>query len=271
MGSPDGLNCRILSWVPRSPRRTGRGAPRPCPASTLSRLLRCTPGRHRRCPARMPSAPSGDPSPGGRSEPIGQGRSRALRQHLIDERGDAPGRRGKSTAAGVAVTGSSRTLAAIQRMVPAHAAALNGRNGWSIAAAPAPDGVLLTATARPQGSQHIRGLIYRARSAARITSRTIWRWPRRDSPIPIKGSGRPAFAPACAVRAAGRFANCTSDPDTVGVRPGSRGRRLRFASVGYRNRCVVLPVDDLPFGKPAPATGAIGRHKHSPVAPRRSG
>ena len=87
----------------------------------------------------------------------------ALRQHLIDMnevtlRADA---RATETDGGVtiAVTGSGRTLAAIQRMVPAHAAELNGLGGWSATAAPLPDGVLLTVTARdPKEAGHIRGL-----------------------------------------------------------------------------------------------------------------
>ena len=87
----------------------------------------------------------------------------ALRQHLIDMnevtlRADAAA---TETDGGVtiAVTGSGRTLAAIQRMVPAHATALNGLNGWSAAAAAVPDGVLLTVTARdPEEARHIRGL-----------------------------------------------------------------------------------------------------------------
>ena len=87
----------------------------------------------------------------------------ALRQHLIDMnevtlRADAAA---TETVGGltVAVTGSGRTLAAIQRMVPAHAAALNGLDGWSARAAPIPDGVLLTVTANdPKEARHIRGL-----------------------------------------------------------------------------------------------------------------
>src|SRR5690242_19069721 len=48
----------------------------------------------------------------------------------------------------ISVTGSGRTLAAIQRMVPAHAAVTDGGNG-----------VLLTVTASdPQDVQHIRAL-----------------------------------------------------------------------------------------------------------------
>jgi hypothetical protein len=87
----------------------------------------------------------------------------ALRQHLIDMNEVTLRAAAAATETdgglSVAVTGSGRTLAAIQRMVPAHAAALNGRNGWSVTAAAAADGVLLTVTARdPKEAQHIRGL-----------------------------------------------------------------------------------------------------------------
>ena len=86
-----------------------------------------------------------------------------LRQHLIDMNEVTLGAAAAATEIDgglrVAVTGSGRTLAAIQRMVPAHAAEINGLNGWSATAAAAPDGVLLTVTARdPKEVQHIRGL-----------------------------------------------------------------------------------------------------------------
>jgi hypothetical protein len=59
----------------------------------------------------------------------------------------------------IAVTGSGRTLAAIRRMVPAHAAEINGLNGWSAKTSPLGNGVLLTVTATdPKETQHIRGL-----------------------------------------------------------------------------------------------------------------
>ena len=87
----------------------------------------------------------------------------ALRQHLIDMsevtlKADA---QAKPIDGGleIAVTGSDRTLAAIQRMVPAHAQEINGLNGWSATTAPLPNGVLLTVTAAdPKEVQHIRGL-----------------------------------------------------------------------------------------------------------------
>jgi hypothetical protein len=57
------------------------------------------------------------------------------------------------------VTGEGRTLAAIQRMVPAHAQMLNQMNGWSAKTELLPNGVLLTVTSSdPKQVQHIRGL-----------------------------------------------------------------------------------------------------------------
>lgn len=86
-----------------------------------------------------------------------------LRQHLIDMnevtlKADAAA---KPVDGGleIAVTGTDRTLAAIQRMVPAHAQELNQMNGWSAKTASLPNGVLLTVTsADPEEVQHIRGL-----------------------------------------------------------------------------------------------------------------
>jgi hypothetical protein len=85
-----------------------------------------------------------------------------LRQHLIDmnevtlkaEVGATPIDGGLA----VAVTGSGRTLAAIQRMIPAHAATINGRYGWSAKTAPLANGILFTVIASdPKEVQHIRG------------------------------------------------------------------------------------------------------------------
>jgi hypothetical protein len=87
----------------------------------------------------------------------------ALRQHLIDMNEVTL----KANAAArpidggveIAVTGSERTLVAIQRMVPAHAQEINGLRGWVAQTAPLPNGVLLTVTATdPKEAQHIRGL-----------------------------------------------------------------------------------------------------------------
>jgi hypothetical protein len=87
----------------------------------------------------------------------------ALRQHLIDmsevalHAEAAP----KQIDGGleIAVTGSGRTLAAIQRMIPAYAQMANGHDGWSAKASELPKGELLTVTATdPKEVQHIRGL-----------------------------------------------------------------------------------------------------------------
>jgi len=86
-----------------------------------------------------------------------------LRQHLIDMnevtlRADAKARP-IDDGIEIAVTGSGRTLAAIERMIPAHAQAINGSNGWSARTEPMPNGVLLVVTAKdPKEVQHIRGL-----------------------------------------------------------------------------------------------------------------
>jgi hypothetical protein len=87
----------------------------------------------------------------------------ALRQHLIDMnevtlRADAAP---KQIDGGleIAVTGTGRTLVAIQRMIPAWAQTMNGHQGWTTKTASLPDGELLTVTATdPKEIQHIRGL-----------------------------------------------------------------------------------------------------------------
>jgi hypothetical protein len=87
----------------------------------------------------------------------------ALRQHLIDMnevtlRADAAP---KQIDGGleIAVTGSGRTLVAIQRMIPAWVKMAKGIGGWSAEAVPLPNGELLTVTATsPKETQHIRGL-----------------------------------------------------------------------------------------------------------------
>src|SRR5260370_12943702 len=86
-----------------------------------------------------------------------------LRQHLIDMnevtlKADAAA---KPIEGGleVTITGSGRTLVAIQRMIPAYAQTVNGLNGWTAKAAMLPNGELLTGTASdPQEVQRIRGL-----------------------------------------------------------------------------------------------------------------
>ena len=86
-----------------------------------------------------------------------------LRQHLIDmnevtlHTEAAP----KQIDGGleIAITGSGRTLFAIQRMIPAYAQMANGHNGWSAKASELPNGEFLTVTAMdPKEVQHIRGL-----------------------------------------------------------------------------------------------------------------
>ena len=87
----------------------------------------------------------------------------AFRQHLIDMnevvlKADAAA---KPIDGGleVAITGSGRTLVAIQRMIPAHAQTLNGLNGWTAKTATLPNGELLTVTAADRKeAEHIRGL-----------------------------------------------------------------------------------------------------------------
>ena len=87
----------------------------------------------------------------------------ALRQHLIDM--NEVTLRAEATPTQIdggleiAVTGSGRTLVAIQRMIPAYAQSINGFNGWTAKAASLPNGELLTVTAAdPKEIQHIRGL-----------------------------------------------------------------------------------------------------------------
>jgi hypothetical protein len=87
----------------------------------------------------------------------------ALRVHLIDMnevalRADATVER-IDGGIRVAVTGTGRTLAAIQRMLPEHAREMNGKDGWAIQAEPLPDGMTLTVTAAdPKQVVIIRGL-----------------------------------------------------------------------------------------------------------------
>src|SRR4029077_33837 len=72
----------------------------------------------------------------------------ALRQHLIDMnevtlKADATP---KQIDGGleITITGSDRTLVAIQRMIPAWVATMNGHQGWITKAAPSPNGEILT-------------------------------------------------------------------------------------------------------------------------------
>src|ERR1700740_2010028 len=87
----------------------------------------------------------------------------APRQHLVDMsevtlRADAAL---KQIDGGleIAVTGTGRTLVAIQHMIPAWATTMNGHQGWSTKAAVLQNGELLTVSATdPKEIQHIRGL-----------------------------------------------------------------------------------------------------------------
>jgi hypothetical protein len=87
----------------------------------------------------------------------------ALRQHLIDMdevtlRADAAPKR-IDGGLEIAVTGSERTLVAIQRMVPAWAQTMNGQHGWTAKTTSLPNGELLTVIATdPKEIEHIRGL-----------------------------------------------------------------------------------------------------------------
>jgi len=86
-----------------------------------------------------------------------------LRTHLIDMdevtmRAHAAVRRVPGGIEAV-VTGTGRTLAAIQRMLPAHAAEIDGQNGWRVAARSRADGMVLIVTAAvPEQTQMIQGL-----------------------------------------------------------------------------------------------------------------
>ena len=59
----------------------------------------------------------------------------------------------------VSATGQGRTLAALRRMLPAHARELDRMAGWHASTEPLPEGVRLTVTAAdPREVAHIRGL-----------------------------------------------------------------------------------------------------------------
>jgi hypothetical protein len=87
----------------------------------------------------------------------------ALRQHLIDM-GDVTLKADAAATAidgglQIAVTGEGRTIAAIQRMLPAHARELNQINGWNAKTELLPNGVVLTVTSSDAKEiAHIRGL-----------------------------------------------------------------------------------------------------------------
>ena len=87
----------------------------------------------------------------------------ALRQHLIDMnevtlKAEAVSKQ-IDRGLEITVTGSGRTLVAIQRMIPAWVQMANGHEGWTARVAELPDGELLTVTATDSKEvQHIRGL-----------------------------------------------------------------------------------------------------------------
>jgi hypothetical protein len=87
----------------------------------------------------------------------------ALRQHLIDM--DEVTMRAIAqkepidNGLRIRVSGSDRTLEAIQRMVPEHARDIEGMNGWTVRTTALPNGVELTVTAsNPADVQKIRAL-----------------------------------------------------------------------------------------------------------------
>jgi hypothetical protein len=89
-----------------------------------------------------------------------------LREHLIDMNEvmlkAAVTERPVDGGLEAVVTGSGRTLEAIQRMVPAHAQEINGLHGWVAKSSGLPDGVLLTVSGGPQGGRpHPRTRLYR--------------------------------------------------------------------------------------------------------------
>jgi hypothetical protein len=87
----------------------------------------------------------------------------ALRQHLIDMdeltlHADAK-KEPIQNGLRILVTGSGRTLGAIQRMVPMHAQDINGLHGWAVQAKAVPDGEELTVTGNSAAdTQKIRAL-----------------------------------------------------------------------------------------------------------------
>ena len=89
----------------------------------------------------------------------------ALRQHLIDMNDVTLKAEAAATPIDggvvIAITGTGRTVDAIQRMVPAHAQEVERThlNGWSAKTDMLPNGVTLTVTASdPTEVPHIRGL-----------------------------------------------------------------------------------------------------------------
>jgi hypothetical protein len=87
----------------------------------------------------------------------------ALRQHLIDmdevTMRAAAQKEPIDNGLSIKVTGSDRTLEAIQRMVSAHARDIDGMNGWTVRTTALPNGVELTVTSGSSADvQKIRAL-----------------------------------------------------------------------------------------------------------------
>ncbi len=86
----------------------------------------------------------------------------ALRQHLIDM--DNVTLHATVASAAVeggmrfTVTGDDAVRDSIRRMTAAHAATMDGSNGWHFTAADTPDGATLTVTAPPQDAAKLRAL-----------------------------------------------------------------------------------------------------------------
>ncbi len=87
----------------------------------------------------------------------------ALREHLIDMNEVALRAKARvepvEGGLRILVTGTGRTVEAIQRMLPAHAVEINGLDGWSVAATPVTNGAILTSRSEdPKQVVKIRGL-----------------------------------------------------------------------------------------------------------------
>lgn len=87
----------------------------------------------------------------------------ALRQHLIDMDELTMRAQAKEVlipgGLRILVTGTGRTLSAIQRMIPAHAMDINGLYGWSVQAKPVADGEEMTVTTKTSADeQKVRAL-----------------------------------------------------------------------------------------------------------------
>jgi hypothetical protein len=86
----------------------------------------------------------------------------ALRQHLIDMNNVTLAANVKSAPVDggmqYVVTGSGSVVASIQRMVTAHAATMNGVDGWNFKAADSEGGAVLTVTVPVKDQIKLRGL-----------------------------------------------------------------------------------------------------------------